>query len=62
MDDIKDLRPDLGKLENQLDNLEDTLEPLMGNLQELSSQLPLLEKAKLFALTAYSLESMLFGE
>lgn len=61
MSDIKDLKPDLGKLENQLDDLEESLEPLMGNLQELSSQLPLLDKAKLFSLTAYSIESLLFG-
>lgn len=61
MADIKDLKPDLRKLENQLDHLEESLEPLMGNLQELSSQLPLLDKAKLFSLTAYSIESMLFG-
>lgn len=61
MADIKDLKPDLRKLETQLDNLEESLEPLMGNLQDLSSQLPLLDKAKLFSLTAYSIESMLFG-
>lgn len=61
MADIKDLKPDLRKLENQLDHLEESLEPLMGNLQELSSQLPLLDKAKLFSLTAYSIESILFG-
>lgn len=62
MADIKDLTPDLTKLENQLDNLEESLEPLMDNLSELSSQLPLLDKAKLFSLTAYSIESLLFGK
>merc|ERR1712000_126885 len=33
----------------------------MDNLSELSSQLPLLDKAKLFSLTAYSIESLLFA-
>lgn len=62
MSDVKDITPDLKKLESQLDNLEDELEPLLENLEGMSSQLPLLDKAKLFSLTAYAIESMLFCE
>lgn len=60
MSDVKDITPDLKKLEHQLDNLEDGLEPLLENLETMSSQLPLLDKAKLFSLTAYAIESLLF--
>lgn len=62
MADVKDLTPDLERLDDQIDDLEDALEPLLGNLEELSSQLPLLDKAKLFSLTAYAIESLLFCE
>ncbi|OAQ68685.1 exosome-associated family protein [Pochonia chlamydosporia 170] len=61
MSDVKDILPDLDKLDSQLDNLEDALEPLLTNLNERASQLPLLDKAKLFSLTAYSIESLLFS-
>jgi exosome complex protein LRP1 len=62
MSDVKDITPDLKKLEKHLNSLEDELEPLLGNLEGMSSQLPLLDKAKLFSLTAYAIESMLFCE
>ncbi|KAL2209265.1 Sas10/Utp3/C1D family protein [Sarocladium strictum] len=61
MADVKDITPDLERLDDQIDDLEDTLEPLLKNLEDLSSQLPLLDKAKLFSLTAYAIESMLFS-
>lgn len=60
MADVKDITPDLDKLDVQLDDLEDALAPLLTNLDEKASQLPLLDKAKLFSLTAYSIESLLF--
>jgi exosome complex protein LRP1 len=60
MADVKDISPDLERLDDQIDDLEDALEPLLENLEDLSSQLPLLDKAKLFSLTAYAIESMLF--
>lgn len=60
MSGVKDITSDLDRLDGQLDNLEDALKPLLGQLEELSSQLPLLDKAKLFSLTAYSIESLLF--
>lgn len=60
MADVKDITPQLDKLDSQLDNLEEAMKPLLGDLQEMSSQLPLLDKAKLFSLTAYAIESLLF--
>lgn len=60
MSGVKDITSDMDRLDGQLDNLEDALKPLLGQLEELSSQLPLLDKAKLFSLTAYSIETLLF--
>lgn len=59
MSGVKDIVPDLNKLDNQLDNLEDALQPLLDSLEDMS-QLPLLDKAKLYSLTAYAIESLLF--
>ncbi|KAG5970707.1 hypothetical protein E4U55_001506, partial [Claviceps digitariae] len=61
MTDVKDITPDLDRLDIQLDKLEDALSPLLNDLNERASQLPLLDKAKLFSLTAYSIESLLFS-
>ncbi|KAF4448107.1 hypothetical protein F53441_8423 [Fusarium austroafricanum] len=61
MTDVKDITPDLDRLDDQLDDLEEKLEPLLGNLEGMASQLPLLDKAKLFSLTAYAIESLLFS-
>lgn len=62
MADIPTIMPDVKKLGSQLDKLEDALEPLLGNISEMASQLPLLDRAKLFSLTAYAIESLLFCE
>ncbi|RGP74287.1 hypothetical protein FSPOR_1467 [Fusarium sporotrichioides] len=62
MTDVKDITPDLDRLDDQLDDLEETLQPLLGNLEGMASELPLLDKAKLFSLTAYAIESLLFCE
>ncbi|QUC19855.1 uncharacterized protein UV8b_04096 [Ustilaginoidea virens] len=61
MADVKNIDPDLERLDTQLDKLEDALDPLLDNLNDQASQLPLLDKAKLFSLTAYSIESLLFS-
>ncbi|RGP71122.1 hypothetical protein FLONG3_7250 [Fusarium longipes] len=61
MADVKDITPDLDRLDDQLDDLEETLRPLLGNLEGMASELPLLDKAKLFSLTAYAIESLLFS-
>ncbi|OTA06429.1 hypothetical protein A9Z42_0071680 [Trichoderma parareesei] len=61
MTDIPTIMPDVERLSSQLDGLEDALEPLLGNLSEMSSQLPLLDRAKLFSMAAYAIESLLFS-
>ncbi|RFU77556.1 exosome-associated family [Trichoderma arundinaceum] len=61
MTDIPTIAPDVERLGSHLDRLEDALEPLLGNLSEMASQLPLLDRAKLFSLTAYAIESLLFS-
>ncbi|KAL7790770.1 Sas10/Utp3/C1D family protein [Trichoderma ceciliae] len=61
MTDIPTIMPDVERLGYQLDKLEDALEPLLGNLSQMASQLPLLDRAKLFSLTAYAIESLLFS-
>ncbi|KAL4721946.1 hypothetical protein ACLX1H_011138 [Fusarium chlamydosporum] len=61
MADVKDITPDLDRLDDQLDDLEEKLQPLLGNLEGMASELPLLDKAKLFSLTAYAIESLLFS-
>lgn len=59
---VQDVSPELDKLEAQLDNLEACLEPLLENLSDHASQLPLVDRAKLYTLTNYALESLLFCE
>jgi hypothetical protein len=56
---MKDIVPEIERLGAHLDNLEDLLEPIWqsGNLS--ASQLPLLDKAKLFALTGYAINALL---
>ncbi|KJZ75702.1 hypothetical protein HIM_04859 [Hirsutella minnesotensis 3608] len=61
MADVKDITPDLDRLDSQLDDLEDALAPLLESLDERASQLPLLDRAKLFSLSAYAIESLLFS-
>lgn len=60
--DVSDITPLLDQLDGNIDNLEDALEPLLKNLQDVASKLPLLDKAKLFVLVSYSIESALFCE
>lgn len=57
--DVTDLIPQLDKLDTDIDDLEDVLKPLL-KLGEVSSRLPLLDKAKLLVLSSYAIESMLF--
>ncbi|OHW97850.1 exosome-associated family protein [Colletotrichum incanum] len=58
---LKDMTPDLEKLDSHIDSLEDALKPLIDSLPEMANELPLLDKAKMFALTAYAIESLLFS-
>ncbi len=51
----------LEQLDDDIDDLEESLSPLLkATLSETSSKLPLLDKAKLYVLVTYTIESMLF--
>ena len=50
----------LDRLEDNLDDVEDAFRPLR-NMSETALALPLLERAKLYTLATYSLESLLFS-
>lgn len=51
----------LNDLDDQLDGLEESLNPLLqAPLSVTASKLPLLDKAKLYVLITYAIESMLF--
>jgi len=52
----------LEQLDDEIDDLEDSLAPLISHaLSEKSAKLPLLDKAKLYVLVTYAIESMLFS-
>jgi exosome complex protein LRP1 len=57
--DVPDIRPQLARLDNELDDLEDVLKPLFS-VGDTASQLPLLDQAKLYTMASYSIESLLF--
>jgi hypothetical protein len=58
--DVTDILPQLERLDGEIDDLEEVLKPLLGSLAEMSSKLPLLDKAKLYVLMTYSIESLMF--
>ena len=56
-----DLMPLLEQLEDNIDDLEESLEPLLTTaLSTTTSKLPVLDKAKLYVLLTYTIESLLF--
>ena len=55
-----DISPQIDRLDGELDQLEEVLQPLLGSVSDVASKLPLLDKAKLYVLVTYSIESMLF--
>lgn len=56
-----DLMPLLGQLDDNVDDLEEALEPLLtAVLSTTMSKLPVLDKAKLYVLLTYTIESLLF--
>ncbi|KAI1323943.1 Sas10/Utp3/C1D family-domain-containing protein [Xylariaceae sp. FL0255] len=59
--DPTDILPAIERLDDGMDELEDALKPLMKAVSDVASKLPLLDKAKLYVLVTYSLESMLFS-
>ena len=57
---VTDITPQLDQLDIDLDQLEEALKPLLGDISDISSKLPLLDKAKLNVLVSYAIESVLF--
>lgn len=58
--DVTDITPHLNQLDGNIDQLEEVLKPLITNLNDVASRLPLLDKAKLYVLVTYSVENALF--
>lgn len=51
----------LDELDDEVDDLEESLAPVLKTaLSETASKLPLLDKAKLYVLVTYAIESILF--
>lgn len=51
----------LEQLDDDVDDLEESLAPLIQTvLSETSSKLPLLDKAKLYVIVTYAIESLIF--
>lgn len=60
--DTTDLRPEVEDLADNINDLEEALAPLLNAaLSASTSKLPLLDKAKLYVLTTYAIESLLFS-
>ena len=48
-------------LDDNVDDLEDALAPLLGNaLSDVASKMPLMDRAQLYVLVTYAIESVLF--
>ncbi|GAW19545.1 hypothetical protein ANO14919_090330 [Xylariales sp. No.14919] len=59
--DPANILPSLENLDDAVDTLEEALQPLVNNVTDVASKLPLLDKAKFYVLMTYSIESMLFS-
>ncbi|KAK4124936.1 hypothetical protein N657DRAFT_689325 [Parathielavia appendiculata] len=59
--DVSDITPQLDRLEEALHKAGQSLEPLLGDIGDISSKLPLLDKANLYVLVAYAIEALLFS-
>lgn len=60
MDPI-DLMPLIEQLDDNMDDLEDALSPILeSSLADVAGKMPLLDKAQLYVLATFSLESLLF--
>jgi len=59
--DAPNLMPLLEQLDDNVDDLEEVLGPLITqSLPKLSKNLPIMDKAKIHAMTAYVLEALIF--
>lgn len=60
--DTPDIQPLIAELTEDIDELEDALAPLLrAPLTSAASKLPLLDKAKLYVLHTYAIESIIFS-
>ncbi|KAI0390659.1 Sas10/Utp3/C1D family-domain-containing protein [Xylariaceae sp. FL0594] len=59
--DPANILPSIERLDDAVDTLEETLQPLIHNMTDVATKLPLLDKAKFYVLMTYSIESMLFS-
>jgi hypothetical protein len=51
----------LEKLDDDIDDLDDSIAPILEtSISDAASKLPILDKAKLYVLTTYAIESILF--
>ena len=59
--EISDIVPLVELLDDNIDDLEEALEPLLQSaLLDTAGKLPLLDKAQLYVLVTYAIESILF--
>lgn len=59
--EIADLVPLIESLDDNIDDLEEALEPLLKSaVSDTAGKLPLLDKAQLYVLVTYAIESILF--
>lgn len=59
--DPTDMVPLIEKLNDSIDDLEDALAPLLEkNLSDIANKLPLLDKAQMYVLATFAIESLLF--
>jgi len=59
---VKNILPEIERLEGNIDALEDVLQPLLSSGSAANVQLPLLDKAKVLTLTAYAINALLHCE
>ena len=56
-----DLSPLIEQLDDSIDDLEEALAPLLKSaLSDTAAKLPLLDRAKLYVLSTYAIESLIF--
>ncbi|RMJ22757.1 exosome-associated family [Aspergillus sp. HF37] len=59
--DVPDLLPQIERLDDNVDDLEEAVAPLLNqSLTETAKKLPVLDKAKLHVWTTYALENLIF--
>ncbi|KAI1181899.1 hypothetical protein F5B17DRAFT_231911 [Nemania serpens] len=59
--DPANISPWLERLDDAVDHLEEATQPLVDKMADTASKLPLLDRAKIYVLMTYSVESVLFS-